>query len=105
MKQLRALLAFFAMGFGLAANAQTNAPVATTPATTPAVAPAPLPEPTSATKADNTRYQNNPDLLTQQRDRVQNLLRTLNHPGASRNAARLALDLIVGRDTTMGGPL
>jgi lipid-A-disaccharide synthase len=50
-------------------------------------------------------FLNNPDLLTQQRNRMQNLLRTINHPGASRNAARLAMDLMVGRDTTMGRPI
>jgi lipid-A-disaccharide synthase len=49
-------------------------------------------------------YLNNPDLLMQQRDRVQNLLRTIAHPGASRNAARLAKDLMDGRDTTLMGP-
>lgn len=50
-------------------------------------------------------YLHNPELLTQQRDRVQNLLRTINRPGASRNAAKLALDLMVGRDTTMARTL
>jgi hypothetical protein len=35
---------------------------------------------------------------------VQNLLRTIAHPGASRNAARLAKDLMDGRDTTLMGP-
>jgi lipid-A-disaccharide synthase len=49
-------------------------------------------------------YLNNPDLLIQQRERVQNLLRTIAHPGASRNAARLAKDLMDGRDTTLMGP-
>ncbi len=49
-------------------------------------------------------YLNNPDLLLQQRERVQNLLRTIAHPGASRNAARLAKDLMDGRDTTLMGP-
>jgi lipid-A-disaccharide synthase len=48
-------------------------------------------------------YLNNPDLLTEQRDRLQNLIHTLNRPGASRNAARLALDLMLGRATTLGG--
>jgi lysophospholipase L1-like esterase len=57
MKQLFAVLS--AMALGLSAVAQTNAPVAP-----PASATAPLPEPTSTTKADNTRYLNNPDLLT-----------------------------------------
>ena len=62
MKGLRALLAFLAMGLGMAANAQVNAPAVTSP--TNLAAAAPLPEPTSTTKADNTRYLNNPDLLT-----------------------------------------
>jgi lysophospholipase L1-like esterase len=56
MKQFLALIAWFAMGLGFAAHAQTNAPVA---------APATPTEPTSTTIADNTRYQNHPELLTE----------------------------------------
>jgi len=48
-------------------------------------------------------YLQNPRLLAEQRDRLQNLIRTLNRPGASRNAARLAFDLMVGRETTISG--
>jgi lipid-A-disaccharide synthase len=48
-------------------------------------------------------YLSNPDLLTEQRDRLQNLIHTLNRPGASRNAATLALDLMLGRETTLRG--
>ncbi len=48
-------------------------------------------------------YLRNPEQLTEQRDRLQNLIHTLNRPGASRNAARLALDLMVGRAPTLRG--
>jgi lipid-A-disaccharide synthase len=48
-------------------------------------------------------YLRNPQELTDQRDRLHNLMHTLNRPGASRNAAKLALDLMVGRATTMRG--
>jgi len=48
-------------------------------------------------------YLRNPELLTEQRDRLANMIHTLNRPGASRNAARLAMDLMLGRATTMGG--
>jgi len=56
----------FVIGFGWAANAQTNAPgAASSPATAPtATAAAPLAEPTSTTTPDNTRYENHPDLVT-----------------------------------------
>jgi len=45
-------------------------------------------------------YLNNPQLLVEQRDRLRNLIRNLNKPGASRNAAKLAVDLMMGRETT-----
>ena len=48
-------------------------------------------------------YLRNPQLLAEQREQLRNLLHTLNRPGASRNAAKLALDLMLGRDTTRGG--
>jgi lysophospholipase L1-like esterase len=53
MKQ--SIIALVAMGFVLAAHAQTNTPA-------PAAA-APAVEPTSTTRADNTRYINDPNLL------------------------------------------
>ncbi len=66
MRQL--IIVLLAMGAGFAANAETNAPVpaAPIPASTPDAnaATAKLPEPTSTTTADNTRYLNEPDLLT-----------------------------------------
>jgi lysophospholipase L1-like esterase len=63
MKQLIVVLC--AMGFGFAATAQTNPPVAPPPpATATETAPAKLPEPMSATTPDNTRYLNNPNLVT-----------------------------------------
>ncbi len=46
-------------------------------------------------------YLRNPRLLAEQRDRVRNLIRGLNRPGASRSAARLAVDLIMGRAATV----
>jgi lipid-A-disaccharide synthase len=46
---------------------------------------------------------NNPELLEEQRDKVQNVIRTLNRPGASRNAAKLAIDLMMGRVDTEPG--
>jgi lysophospholipase L1-like esterase len=61
MKQL--ILVLCAMGLGFGASAQTNPPVAPPPSPT-ATAPAKLSEPTSATTPDNTRYLNNPSLLT-----------------------------------------
>ena len=64
MKRLIAFL--LAMGFGLAATAQTSPPatVAAPPPATPVEsAPAKLPEPLSTTTPDNTRYLNNPKLL------------------------------------------
>lgn len=42
----------------------------------------------------------NPQLLAEQRDRLKQLIRALNQPGASRNAAKLAIDLMLGRATT-----
>jgi lipid-A-disaccharide synthase len=48
-------------------------------------------------------YLHNPELLIEQRNRLQNLIHTLNRPGASRNAARLAVDLMLGRATTLTG--
>jgi len=48
-------------------------------------------------------YLHHPEMLTEQRDRLQNLIHTLNRPGASRNAARLAMDLMLGRATTDDG--
>lgn len=48
-------------------------------------------------------YLKNPERLSEQRDQLKNLIHTLNRPGASRNAARLAIDLMVGRDTTLAG--
>ncbi|HEX4054643.1 MAG TPA: hypothetical protein VHX86_10300 [Tepidisphaeraceae bacterium] len=46
-------------------------------------------------------YLRNPELLAEQRERVRNLIRGLNRPGASRNAARLAIDLMTGRAETV----
>jgi len=46
-------------------------------------------------------YLRNPELLAEQRDRLRNLIRGLNRPGASRNAARLANDLMLGRADTV----
>jgi hypothetical protein len=54
------IIAVCAMWVGFAASAQTNAPVSTT---APEAASAPPTEPTSTTDADNTRYQNKPELL------------------------------------------
>jgi lipid-A-disaccharide synthase len=46
-----------------------------------------------------------PEMLSEQRENVQHLIRGLNRPGASKNAARLALDLMNGRaDTDIGRP-
>jgi len=50
-----------APGFDFAATAQTNPPVASTPTE---AAPAKLPEPMSTTTPDNTRYLNDPNLVT-----------------------------------------
>jgi lipid A disaccharide synthetase len=45
-----------------------------------------------------------PEMLSEQREKVQLVIRGLNRPGASKNAARLAMDLMEGRaDTEMGG--
>jgi lipid-A-disaccharide synthase len=44
-----------------------------------------------------------PELLEEQRARVLQLMGTLNRPGASRNAAELAIDLIVGNRPTEFG--
>jgi len=53
------------MGLGFTALAQTNTPPARPPPAIPAAtAPAKLPEPLSATTPDNTRYLNDPGLLT-----------------------------------------
>lgn len=46
-------------------------------------------------------YLRNPELLAEQRDRVRNLIRGLNRSGASRNAAKLAIDLMTGRAKTV----
>jgi lipid-A-disaccharide synthase len=46
-------------------------------------------------------YLRNPQLLAEQRDRLRNLIRGLNRPGASRNVARLANDLMLGRASTV----
>lgn len=68
MKQL--LLILCAIGLGFTAAAQTNAPGASPPPATPpspppeAAPPARLPEPLSTTTPDNTRYLNDPNLLT-----------------------------------------
>jgi len=72
MKQLSIVLCAmgFALGLDFAATAQTNAPgasppLASSPSSTPAqTPPAKLPEPLSATTPDNTRYLNDPSLLT-----------------------------------------
>ena len=44
-----------------------------------------------------------PEMLAEQRERLQHVIRTLNRPGASRNAAKLAIDLMEGRAGTQGG--
>ena len=43
---------------------------------------------------------NKPELLADQREKLQNVIRTLNRPGASKNAAKLAIDLMEGRAGT-----
>jgi hypothetical protein len=43
----------------------------------------------------------NPNLLSVQRDKLHHLIRTLNKPGASRNAANLALELMTARASTL----
>lgn len=73
MRQL--LIVLLTMGISFSLNGQTDVPVVT-PANSPQAAatsdaaPAKLPEPTSTTVADNTRYLNNPDLLTRCTARV-----------------------------------
>jgi lysophospholipase L1-like esterase len=62
------LIVFLAMGIGLTVRAQTNttadvAPTAASPSTADA-APAKAIEPLSTTSADNTRYLNDPDIIT-----------------------------------------
>jgi lipid-A-disaccharide synthase len=47
------------------------------------------------------KYLRNPELLGEQRDKLRNLIRGLNRPGASRNVARLANDLMLGRANTV----
>ena len=42
-----------------------------------------------------------PELLAHQREQLASLIHTMNRPGASRNAARLALDLMLARGTTL----
>jgi lipid A disaccharide synthetase len=44
-----------------------------------------------------------PEMLGEQREKLQNVIRTLNRPGASKNAARLAIDLMEGRAETKQG--
>jgi lysophospholipase L1-like esterase len=62
----RFTLAFYALGIGMAAVAQQSAsPAPTTPPPAPTSPSAPPAEPTSATRADNTRYRNNPALLSE----------------------------------------
>jgi lipid-A-disaccharide synthase len=46
-------------------------------------------------------YLANPQLLAEQRERLPQLIRGLRKPGASRNAANLALELMTARQTTM----
>jgi lipid-A-disaccharide synthase len=46
-------------------------------------------------------YLRNPEMLSEQRDRLRNLIRGLNRPGASKNVARLAHDLMLGRAETV----
>ena len=51
--------------------------------------------------ADKTmEYLHNPTLLAEQRQRLRQLVRGLAKPGASRNAANLAVDLMNARDST-----
>jgi lysophospholipase L1-like esterase len=69
------LVVLFVWGFGLAANAQTNAnPAAPSATPSPSISaeaiPDKLTEPLSATSADNARYMNNPDLVTACTSRV-----------------------------------
>jgi len=69
VKQLHTLTAFFVLALGFAASAQTSLGVdSSTPGTS--VGSAPAAEPSSTTKADNTRYLSNPDLLTECASRV-----------------------------------
>jgi lysophospholipase L1-like esterase len=69
MRQL--LIVLLAMGIGFPTGAQTNAPASSpVAAATADAAAAPLPEPTSTTTADNTRYLNDPELLTKCTARV-----------------------------------
>lgn len=60
------IIALSAMGLEFIATAQTSLPAASPPPGTPTeeAAPAKLPEPISATTPDNTRYLNDPKLLT-----------------------------------------
>jgi lipid-A-disaccharide synthase len=44
-----------------------------------------------------------PSLLDQQRERMENLMRTLNRPGASHNAAKVAMDMMDARKKTHAG--
>jgi lipid-A-disaccharide synthase len=46
----------------------------------------------------------NPKLLDEQRERLGHLIRTLNKPGASRQAAKIALDMMIARDKTVPQP-
>jgi len=45
-------------------------------------------------------YLKNPAKLEEQRDRLRNLIRTLNKPGASRNTANVVLELLTARAET-----
>jgi lipid-A-disaccharide synthase len=46
-------------------------------------------------------YLRNPQMLVEQRERLLQLIRGLHKPGASRNAAILAIELMTARETTM----
>ncbi|MDP9173570.1 MAG: hypothetical protein M3O30_06860 [Planctomycetota bacterium] len=50
-------------------------------------------------------YLRNPQLLANQRERLHHLIRGINKPGASRNAANLAMDMMTSREKTLFGPI